>query len=185
MTASGSRPQGGLFRLGDKVPRLAADAFVAPGACVIGDVAIGAGSSIWFNCVLRGDVQSIRIGNGTNIQDGSVVHVTTDKFATVLGNAVLVGHLALLHGCTVEDGAMVGMNATVMDGCVIEAGAMLAAGSLLTPGKRMKAGELWAGRPAKFVRVLDDAMQAEIREGVDAYRRLAKRYRRELGWASG
>jgi carbonic anhydrase/acetyltransferase-like protein (isoleucine patch superfamily) len=109
-----------LLPFGDKTPVIAPDVFVAPNATVIGDTEIGAGSSIWFGCVLRGDVNSIRIGAGTNIQDGSIVHVTRARYATVIGSGVTIGHLALIHGCRLEDNSFVGMQATVMDGCVIE-----------------------------------------------------------------
>jgi carbonic anhydrase/acetyltransferase-like protein (isoleucine patch superfamily) len=166
-----------ILPFGDQRPRIAPDAFIAPNATVVGDVEIGAGSSLWFNVVVRGDVHSIRIGAGTNIQDGSVVHVTTNRFATVIGDNVSVGHMALLHGCTLEDGAFVGMAATVMDGCVIEGGGMLAAGSLLTPGKRIKAGELWSGRPAVLMRPIQEKEVAMMANTPKHYATLAARYR--------
>lgn len=164
----------------DKHPVIAPDAFVAPNATVIGDTEIGARSSIWFGCVLRGDVNSIRVGADTNIQDGTVVHVTRAKFGTVIGSGVTIGHLALVHGCTLEDHAFVGMQATVMDGCVIESEGMLAAGGLLTPGKRIAPGELWAGRPAKLVRRLDTDELRNIHETAAHYARLAASYRAQL-----
>lgn len=166
-----------ILPFGEKAPRIAADAFIAPNATVVGDVEIGAGSSLWFNVVVRGDVHAIRIGAGTNIQDGSVVHVTTARFATHIGDNVSVGHMALLHGCTLEDGAFVGMAATVMDGCVIEGGGMLAAGSLLTPGKRIKAAELWSGRPATLMRPVQDKEVAMMQNTPLHYARLAAQYR--------
>lgn len=181
MSGQGNAPRGGIYRLGGKVPHIADDVFIAPGSSVIGDVTIGAGSSIWFNCVLRGDVEAIRIGTGTNIQDGTVIHVTSAKHGTHIGNDVLVGHMALLHGCTVEDRGFIGMGAIVMDACVVESEAMVAAGALLTPGKRVKAGELWAGRPAKLVRVLDEAQRREATMGAVHYRELAQFYRRDFG----
>ena len=116
-------------------PTIAGDAFVADTAAVIGNVSIGAGSGIWFNCVLRGDVHTIRIGARSNIQDGTVIHVSRGTHATTIGDHVTVGHMCLIHGCTLEDRAFVGMNATVMDGCVVEGGGMVAAGALLTPCK--------------------------------------------------
>src|SRR5208337_2586913 len=130
------------------------EAFVAPGAVVIGDVVIGAGSSVWFNCVVRGDVHHIRVGERTNIQDGTVVHVTGGKFATHIGSDITIGHGCVLHACTLEDGCFIGMGAIILDGAVVESGAMVAAGALVTPGKRVKAGELWAGNPAKLLRPL-------------------------------
>jgi carbonic anhydrase/acetyltransferase-like protein (isoleucine patch superfamily) len=172
-----------LLPFGDKTPVIAPDVFVAPNATVIGDTEIGAGSSIWFGCVLRGDVNSIRIGAGTNIQDGSIVHVTRARYATVIGSGVTIGHLALIHGCRLEDNSFVGMQATVMDGCVIESEGMLAAGALLTPGKRIGRGELWAGRPAKLMRRLDTDELQNIYNTAAHYAKLAASYRDQL--ASG
>jgi carbonic anhydrase/acetyltransferase-like protein (isoleucine patch superfamily) len=158
-------------------PRLADDAWVAPGAQVIGDVEIGAGASVWYNVVIRGDVMPIRIGARSNIQDGSVVHVTRKLAATAIGEDVLVGHMALIHGCTLMDRSFVGLGAIVMDGCVIEPEGMLGAGALLSPGKRIGARELWLGRPAKFVRLLDDAEVARNAAGAAGYVALAKLHR--------
>lgn len=169
-----------VLPFGDKHPVIAPDAFVAPNATVIGDTEIGDRSSIWFGCVLRGDVNTIRVGSDTNIQDGTVVHVTRAKFGTVIGSGVTIGHLALVHGCTLEDHAFVGMQATVMDGCVIESEGMLAAGALLTPGKRIAKGELWAGRPAKLMRRLDTDELRNIHETAAHYARLAASYRAQL-----
>lgn len=169
-----------ILPFGDKHPAIAPDAFVAPTATVIGDTEIGARSSIWFGVTIRGDVNSIRIGSDTNIQDGSVVHVTRAKFATIIGSGVTIGHLALVHGCTLQDNCFVGMQATVMDGCVIESEGMLAAGALLTPGKRIAAGELWAGRPAKLMRRLDTDELRNITETAAHYARLCSAYRQQL-----
>lgn len=161
-------------------PTIADDAFIAPGASVIGDVQIGAGSSIWFGCVIRGDVHEIRIGARSNIQDGSIVHVSKGKFGTYIGDDVLVGHGCVIHACTLESGCFVGMGATVLDGAVIESGGMLAAGATLTPGKRIPRGELWAGAPAKKLRDLsEDEMAGFIRQ-CGAYSDLASEYRTQL-----
>ena len=135
-------------------PTIHATVFVAQTAAVIGDVTIGAQSSVWYGCVLRGDVNFIRIGRRTNIQDGTVIHVSSAGIGTVVGDGVTVGHMALLHACTVEDGAFIGMKACVMDGAVVESGAMVAACALVTPGKRVPSGQLWAGSPAKYLRDL-------------------------------
>jgi carbonic anhydrase/acetyltransferase-like protein (isoleucine patch superfamily) len=161
-------------------PAIAADAFIAPGARIIGNVTIGARASIWYNCVVRGDVGAITIGARTNIQDGSVVHVTGGKYNTVIGEDCLIGHLAMIHGCTLEDHAFVGLGAIVMDGCVIESDAMLAAGAMLTPGKRIPAGQLWAGRPAVYLRDLKPDDIARNRAGAAGYVELAQRHKREL-----
>ena len=158
-------------------PRIDATAWLAPGSVVVGDVEIGAGSSIWFGTIVRGDVNFVRIGRGTNIQDGSVVHVTRKRFGTVIGDGVLVGHMAMIHGCTIEAGAFVGMKACVMDGAVVAAGGMVAAGALVTPGKRVGSGELWAGTPARFVRRVSEAEAANMREAPPRYAALAAAYR--------
>jgi carbonic anhydrase/acetyltransferase-like protein (isoleucine patch superfamily) len=169
-----------LYPFGGIMPTVAATAFIAPGARVIGNVSIGEESSIWYNVVLRGDVESISIGARTNIQDNSVVHVTTRRWKTVIGDDVLIGHLAMVHGCTLENHSFVGLGAIVMDGCVIETNGMLAAGALLTPGKRIAAGELWAGRPAKFLRALSDAEIDINRAGCAGYVKLSKAHRDSL-----
>ncbi|MDQ1674839.1 MAG: gamma-carbonic anhydrase [Frankiaceae bacterium] len=165
-----------------KTPRIDPSAFIAPGARLIGDIDIGPDASIWYNCVLRGDVNAIRIGARTNIQDGSVIHVDSPHpgreagFATIIGDEVLIGHLAMVHGCVLRDRAFVGLGAIVMDGCEIEGDAMLAAGAMLTPGKRIPSGQLWAGRPAKYVRDLSEADLAGMRAGVAHYVDLARRH---------
>ncbi len=136
------------------VPRIEADAFIADGAQIIGDVDIASRANVWFNCVIRGDEHAVTIGANTNIQDGTVIHVHSLKQGTYIGADVTIGHMSLLHACTLEDGAFCGMGGIVLDGAVIEGGAMLAAGAMLTPGKRIPHGELWAGRPARFARKL-------------------------------
>jgi carbonic anhydrase/acetyltransferase-like protein (isoleucine patch superfamily) len=138
------------------VPKLGQDVFLAETAVLIGDVVIGDQSNIWYGTVLRGDVHEIRVGARTNIQDGTIVHVTSGKFGTYIGSDVTIGHAAVLHACTLGDVSFVGMGATVMDGAVVEDGAMVAAGALVTPGKRVKSGELWAGSPAKLMRKLSE-----------------------------
>lgn len=164
-----------------KSPAIDPEAWVAPGAQLIGDVALGPGSSIWYNCVLRGDVMPIRIGARSNIQDGSIVHVTRGMAATTIGDDVLVGHLAVIHGCTLMDRAFVGLGAIVMDGCVIEPDAMLAAGALLTPGKRIPSGQLWTGRPAAYQRDLRPEEIERNRAGAAGYVALAKLHRESQG----
>lgn len=161
-----------IYAMGDLTPVIAENVFIAPSADVIGDVTIGGGASIWFNVTLRGDGNFIRIGAGSNIQDNCVVHISSKAHGTTIGNDVLVGHSALIHGCTLEDNAFVGFAAQVMDGCVVASNAMLAAGSLLTPGKAIPAGELWAGRPARFVRLLSEDEIQRNRAGVLAYQGL-------------
>ena len=168
------------------VPRLSPDAFLAPGACVIGDVEIGAGSSIWFQCAIRGDVDSIRIGVRTNLQDGTIVHVSRrDHGQTEIGDEVTVGHKVLLHACCLYSRSFVGMGAIVMDDAEVEADAMLAAGSLLTPRKRVPTGALWAGRPAVHMRDLTADEIACNRATATHYSRLAAEYREAFGMQMG
>jgi carbonic anhydrase/acetyltransferase-like protein (isoleucine patch superfamily) len=164
-------------------PQLASDAFVASGAVLIGDVELGPEASVWYNCVLRGDVNRIRIGARSNIQDGSVLHVDSPRpgreggHPTLIGEEVLIGHMAMVHGCVLHDRSFVGLGAIVMDGCEIESGGMLAAGAMLTPGKRILAGQLWAGRPAKYLRDLSEEERAMNLAGVFHYVELARRHR--------
>jgi gamma-carbonic anhydrase len=159
------------------VPTIAGDVFVAPTASVIGDVEIGAGSGIWFSAVVRGDTNCIRIGERTNLQDGAVIHGDPGPFSTHIGSEVVVGHGAILHGCTVEDGCLIGMGARILNGAVVESGAVVAAGALVAPGKRVKGGEMWAGSPARFVRPVKDGEREAMAAGVANYVRLAREYR--------
>ena len=171
-----------LYGFGATAPAIDASAFVAPGARIVGDVTIGPGSSVWYNAVLRGDVAGITVGARSNIQDGSVVHVSGGtagtRWHTEIGDDVLIGHLAIIHGCRIESGGFVGLGAIVMDGCVVAG--MVAAGALLTPGKRVGPGELWAGRPAKLLRMLNDDEVARNRAGCAGYVELARRHRDAL-----
>ncbi|MCP3712202.1 gamma carbonic anhydrase family protein [Paraburkholderia sp. CNPSo 3274] len=157
-------------------PSVHKSAFVAHGVSLIGDVQIGERASIWFNCVLRGDVQRIVVGARSNIQDGSILHGTTNGAPTLVGSDVTVGHGAILHACTIEDRAFVGFGARVLDGAVVCTGGMLAAGAVLTPGKLVAAGELWAGNPARLLRPLSEKEAAAIQVSADRYAALAKRY---------
>ncbi len=160
----------------DKMPRIHETAFIAPNAVVIGDVEIGAKSSFWFNCMARGDMNEIRIGENSNIQDGTIIHIDSRSCGTYIGNNVTVGHMCLLHACTLEDNSMIGMQATVMDGAVVESGALVAAGALVPPGKRVGAGELWAGSPARRVRSTGDKEQDMLKYIWPTYVDLSKEY---------
>jgi len=172
---------GGLiYALGDLVPRIAPDAFIAPNAVIIGDVEIGPGSGIWFGCVLRGDTNFIRVGARCNIQDGTIVHVAHDLFPTIIEDDVSIGHAAIVHACTLRRRAFVGMGATVLDGAVIEEGGMLGANGLLTPGKVIGRNELWTGAPATLRRVMSDEERAGWDETAIHYADLARRYRANL-----
>jgi gamma-carbonic anhydrase len=157
-------------------PKLGRNVFLAPGTYVMGDVELGDDVNIWFGTVIRGDDNRIRIGARTNIQDNSVIHVTDDTGPTTIGADVLVGHGVVLHGCTIEDGAFIGMGSTILDGAVVETGAMVAAGALVTPGKRVKSGELWAGNPAKLFRPLKESEIKHIPWAVKHYVERAAEY---------
>ncbi len=158
------------------MPTIHPEAWIAPGAVVIGDVEIGKDTNVWFGCVIRGDVNTIRIGERTNIQDGTVIHVTRKTGPTQIGSGITIGHSALLHACTLEDDSFIGMHATVMDGAVVESGGMVAAGGLLTPGKRVVSGQLWAGNPAKFFRDMRQEELDFIPDSAAHYVKLAKEY---------
>jgi carbonic anhydrase/acetyltransferase-like protein (isoleucine patch superfamily) len=165
-----------LFEARGVRPRVAADVWLAPTASLIGDVEVGSESSIWFGCVLRGDVHFVRIGERSNLQDGTIVHVTRERFPTRVGSDVTVGHGSIVHGCEVGDGAFIGMRATIMDGAVVEPGAMVAAGALVTPGRVVPAGELWGGTPARLLRPLSDEDREHFVDTSRHYVALAREY---------
>ncbi|AKM11206.1 gamma carbonic anhydrase family protein [Croceicoccus naphthovorans] len=158
-----------------KTPKIHDSAFIAPGCRIIGDVEIGADVSIWYNCVIRADVNKVRIGARSNIQDGSVVHCDSpdeanpDGFPTIIGEDVLIGHMAMVHGCVLQDRAFVGLGSIVMSGATIESDGMLAAGAMLTGGKTIGPRQLWAGRPAKYMRDLNDQQLSHMQTGIAHY----------------
>ncbi|MFO1472012.1 MAG: gamma carbonic anhydrase family protein [Turneriella sp.] len=141
-----------IYSLGSLNPAIARDAYVARSAEVIGDVTLGAQSSVWYGCIVRGDVHSISIGDQTNIQDLSVVHVTGGKYPTAIGNRVTVGHRVIIHGATIHDDAFIGMGAILLDQVIVEPFGFVAAGALVTPGTTVKAGWMAIGSPARLVR---------------------------------
>lgn len=159
------------------LPRIHPTAFVAENVVIIGDVEIGADSSIWYGCTLRGDVNNIKIGERTNIQDHTMIHVSSMTQGTYIGDDVTVGHAALLHACTIGDLAFIGMQACVMDDAKVEGQAMLAAGALVTPGKTIPAKQLWGGSPAKFMRELTQKDLDMLPFSADRYTKLAAGYR--------
>jgi gamma-carbonic anhydrase len=159
------------------VPRLGARVFVAPGAYVIGDVELGDDVSFWFHTVARGDVNFIRIGARTNIQDGTVLHVAHVHHPLIIGEGVVVGHHAVVHGCTVEDGALIGIGSRILDGAVIERGAMVGAGAVVAPGHRIPAGHLALGIPARPVRPLTEEETRRISDTAERYAELKEHYR--------
>jgi carbonic anhydrase/acetyltransferase-like protein (isoleucine patch superfamily) len=147
----------------DKTPQFGEKCFVAPNATVIGDVVMGNDCSIWFNAVIRGDVNYIKLGNKVNVQDGAVIHCTYLKNPTTIGNNVSIGHNALVHGCTIHDNVLVGMGAIVMDRCEIFPNSIIGAGSVLLEGTIVEAGSIYAGVPAKKVKELpQDSVHGEI-----------------------
>ena len=174
-----------------KTPKIHETAFIAPGCSIIGDVEIGAGSSIWYNCVLRADVSHIRIGERTNVQDGSVLHCDgpkpgdPDGCPLIIGDDVLIGHMAMVHGCTIHDRGFVGLGAIAMNKSVIASDAMLGAGAMLTERKVMGERELWAGRPAKLMRELPDAAIMGMKMGVAHYAHNAKDHMEAVAAALG
>jgi carbonic anhydrase/acetyltransferase-like protein (isoleucine patch superfamily) len=162
-------------------PQIAASAYVDPQAVVIGDVAIGADSSVWPCVVIRGDVNFIRIGSRTNIQDGSVLHVMRDTHPLILGDAVTIGHGAVLHGCTIESRCLIGMGSIILNGARIGAGSIVAAGTLVPEGADVPPGSLFMGHPGKFRRSLTVDDQASIDAYAERYVEYKEAYKREPG----
>ncbi|WP_297869380.1 gamma carbonic anhydrase family protein [uncultured Flavobacterium sp.] len=140
-----------------KSPQIPSDCYVAENATIVGDVVLGNNCSIWFNAVIRGDVNSIIIGNKVNIQDGAVIHCTYQKHPTVIGNNVSIGHNAIVHGCVIKDNVLVGMGAIIMDNCTIESNSIIAAGSVVTQNTTVESGCIYAGVPAKKVKDIDQS----------------------------
>ena len=176
-----------ILAIHGKSPRIHPSAFIAPGCRIVGDVTIGPDVSIWYNCVLRADVSRIVIGARSNVQDGSVLHCDPERpgdpdgSPLIIGEDVLIGHLAMLHGCVLEDRAFVGLGAIAMNKARIGSDAMLAAGAMLTEGKVIEPRTLWGGRPARFMRDLDDTAIAGMRMGVAHYVENGKAHAAALG----
>lgn len=158
-------------------PKLDTSVFLSPSACVIGDVQIGEGSSLWFNVIVRGDVNFIRIGKRTNIQDGTVVHVTRETHPTILGDDVTVGHNVTLHGCTVHDKSLIGIGAIVLDGAVIGTSSLVAAGSVVAPGTQIPPNSLVMGSPARMKRLLTEDERSKMHSVADNYVQHQEEYR--------
>ncbi len=174
------RATGPIYPLKGVTPQLGRDVFVAPNASVIGDVVIGDDSSVWFGTVIRGDAYPIRIGARTNVQDNVVIHITGGKAATTIGDDVTIGHLALVHGCTIGSRCLVGMGSIVLDGAVIEDECLIAAGALVPPGMHVPARSLIMGRPGKVVRLLSPGDLEHIRDAAAVYVTHAREYLAEL-----
>ena len=138
-------------------PVIPEDCYVAENATIVGEVTFGHSCSVWFNAVIRGDVHFIAIGNKVNIQDGAIIHCTYQKYPTIIGNNVSIGHNAIVHGCTINDNVLIGMGAIVMDNCVIESNSIVAAGSVITQNTVVESGTIWAGVPAKKVKDINQS----------------------------
>lgn len=164
-----------IIELDGKKPQVAPDAFVAPTAVLIGDVIIESGASVWWGAVLRGDWNQIKVGPRTSVQDNCVVHCTV-MGGTTVGADATIGHGAILHGCTVKDGGLVGMNATVLDGAVIGDESVVSAGSVVTPKTRVEPGMLVGGVPARPIKELDDQARASFKAGKEMYEALGQKY---------
>jgi len=160
----------------DFTPQWGSDCFIAENATLIGDLVMGNQCSVWYQAVIRGDVNSIRIGNRVNIQDGAVIHATYEKTKTIIGNDVSIGHNAIVHGCILKDNVLVGMGSIVMDNCIVESNSIIAAGSVITQNTHVPAGTIYAGIPARKIKDIDpDLQKGEIE-------RIAKNYLMYSGW---
>ncbi|HSC53749.1 MAG TPA: gamma carbonic anhydrase family protein [Phnomibacter sp.] len=165
-----------ILPVNGKAPQFGADNYIAPNATIVGDVTMGDQCSVWFNAVIRGDVNYIKMGNKVNVQDGACIHCTYQKHPTNIGNNVSIGHNALVHGCTVHDNVLIGMGAIVMDGCVIESNSIIAAGAVVLEGTHVTSGSIYAGVPAKKVKDISQEMiEGEIN-------RIANNYVMYSGW---
>jgi len=157
-------------------PKFGNDCFIAPNATIVGDVVMGDECSIWFNAVIRGDVNSIRLGNKVNVQDGAVLHATYQKTKTIVGNNVSIGHNALVHGCTLHDNVLIGMGSIIMDNAVVNSNSIIAAGAVVLEGTIVEAGSIYAGVPAKKVKdISQELINGEIN-------RIANNYLKYAGW---
>lgn len=159
-----------------KTPSIPEDCYVAENATIVGDVVFGHSCSVWFNAVIRGDVNFITIGNKVNIQDGAIIHCTYQKHPTVIGNNVSIGHGAMVHGCVIHDNVLIGMGAIVMDNCVVESNSIIAAGAVITQNTVVEAGSIYAGVPARKVKNIDQSNFAGEIE------RIANNYVMYSGW---
>lgn len=156
-------------------PKFGENNWQAPNATIVGDVVFGKDCTVWFNAVVRGDVNSIVFGDCCNVQDGAVIHCTYQKTKTIIGNYVSIAHNAIVHGCTIEDKVLVGMGAIIMDGAYIETGSIIAAGAIVTQNTRVPAGSIYAGNPAKFLKNVS-------KDASEVFMRTANNYIMYAGW---
>lgn len=147
-------------------PKFGLDVYLSENATIVGDVKMGDNCSVWFNAVVRGDVNSIKIGNKVNIQDGAIIHCTYKKAATEIGNNVSIGHNAMVHGCTIHDNVLIGMGSIVMDNCIIHSNSIVAAGAVVLEGTHVESGSIYAGIPAKKVKTIDQEQTNRLIEGI-------------------
>ena len=147
-------------------PKFGLDVYLAENATIVGDVKMGDNCSVWFNAVVRGDVNSIKIGNKVNIQDGAIIHCTYKKAATEIGNNVSIGHNAMVHGCTIHDNVLIGMGSIVMDNCIIHSNSIVAAGAVVLEGTHVESGSIYAGIPAKKVKTINQEQTNKLIEGI-------------------
>jgi carbonic anhydrase/acetyltransferase-like protein (isoleucine patch superfamily) len=166
-----------LIEYNGKSPQIGEDVFIAENASIVGDVIIGDRSSVWYQSVLRGDLMPVRVGQETNIQDGSILHVTHDQWPCIVGSRVTIGHGAIIHACTIEDECLIGMGAVILDDAVVETHSLVAAGSVVRPGFRVPSGQLVAGNPAVLKRALSEREIEGIRFSVREYLKLSADYR--------
>ncbi|MCO6565303.1 MAG: gamma carbonic anhydrase family protein [Apibacter sp.] len=161
----------------DKYPSIEKDCYISETSVIIGDVTIGNQSSVWFNAVIRGDVNFIKIGNRVNIQDNAVIHCTYMKYPTFIGNNVSIGHNAVIHGCTIHDNVLIGMGAIIMDNVTVESDAIIAAGAVVTQGKLVAKGEIWGGVPAKKIGITSEEIKKDkIHQTASNYIKYSKWY---------
>jgi carbonic anhydrase/acetyltransferase-like protein (isoleucine patch superfamily) len=170
-----------IYPYREKLPNLGTGVFLAPSAELAGEIEVGSDCSFWFHTAARGDVNWIRIGERTSVQDGTILHVTHERFPLSIGADVVIGHSCMIHGCTLEDACLVGIGARVLDGAVIESGAQVGAGAVVPPGMRVASGQLALGVPAKVVRPLSDGERAAIREIAERYVRVKNDYLATMG----
>ena len=173
-----------IIKFKDTKPKIANDVFLADGVKIIGDVKISSGSSVWYNSVIRGDVNNVEIGTNTNIQDGTIIHVSSHGFSatgdkgssTFIGNNVTIGHNATVHACSIKNNVLIGMGSVILDRCIVNELALVAAGAVLPPGTLIKERELWAGNPAKFIRLISSKEEELIYNTSRVYCNLSKEF---------
>ncbi|GAB9464386.1 hypothetical protein Gpo141_00001817 [Globisporangium polare] len=174
-----------VMNLYDKRPMIAHDVWVAPNATIVGDVEICNDASVWYNVVIRGDLNQVRIGNRTNVQDRTVIHTASTTSPGLspgasIGNDVTIGHGCILYSCTIENNALIGMGSIILDGALVESNTIIAAGSVVPPGRRIPSGQLWAGNPAKYVRDISDDEVSDIVKQAAEYKSIAETHSDEF-----